>query len=311
MAKPDFWQNKEIAERKIQRFDQLKEELNRWENLNKIFVELSERADQKLVTQLEKEINDLEKLIYFSGPYDKNNALLSLHAGTGGTDAQDWTEMLLRMYLRFCEKRGWKVRIIDESRGTEAGIKSATLEIEGQYAYGFLKAEAGVHRLVRISPFDAEKMRHTSFALVQVLPELEEVEVEIKPEDLKIETFRASAKGGQKVQKTETAVRITHLPTKITVSCQAERSQYQNKERALKILKSKLYQYAQAKQEEEKAILRGELKSISWGNQIRSYVLHPYKMVKDHRTGYETNDVQKILDGDLEELIEDFLKNRR
>ncbi|MGC9048972.1 MAG: peptide chain release factor 2 [Patescibacteria group bacterium] len=305
IAKAEFWRDKEISEKKIQRFNQLKEELNRWENLNKMIAELSGQRNQELIAKAEKEINNLERLTYFSGPCDKNNALLSLHAGAGGTDAQDWAEMLLRMYVRFCEKKGWLAQVIDESRGGEAGIKSATIEIEGQYAYGFLKGEAGVHRLVRISPFDAEKMRHTSFALVQVLPELEEVEIEINPEDLKIETFRASAKGGQKVQKAETAVRITHLPTKITVSCQVERSQYQNKERALKILKSKLYQYYQDKREEEKAILRGELKSISWGNQIRSYVLHPYKMVKDHRTGYETSDVQKILDGDLDELIEE------
>jgi peptide chain release factor 2 len=246
--------------------------------------------------------------LYFKSPYDKNNALIFIHAGTGGTDAQDFSEMLMRMYLRFCEKKGWLTKVIENSLGTEAGIKSATIEVEGLYAYGFLKGESGVHRLIRISPFDAEKLRHTSFALVQVLPELEDVKIEIKPEDLKIETFRASAKGGQHMQKTETAVRITHLPTKIVVTCQTERSQYQNKERALKILKSKLYQYYQAKKEEEKAILKGELKSISWGNQIRSYILHPYKLVKDHRTGFESNKVNEILDGELDELIESYLK---
>jgi peptide chain release factor 2 len=311
MNQPDFWRDKERAEKSVRKLNRLKEDLIKRQDLEKKIEEIERGLSTADLKQIEKELDNLEKIFYFSGPYDKNNALLSLHAGTGGTDAQDWTEMLLRMYLRFCEKKGWSARIIDESRGTEAGIKSATIEIEGQYAYGFLKGEAGVHRLVRISPFDAEKMRHTSFALVQVLPELEEVEIEIKPEELKIETFRASTKGGQNVQKTETAVRITHLPTKITVTCQVERSQYQNKERALKILKSKLYQYAQAKQEEEKAILRGELKSISWGNQIRSYVLHPYKMVKDHRTGYETSDVQKILDGNLDEVIESYLKLRK
>lgn len=301
MSAPQFWQNKEKAEKQVQNLNRLKKDLDKWQELEK---KIEEGVD---LEKVERELADLEKLTYFSGFYDRNNALLSLHAGTGGTDAQDWAEMLLRMYLRFCQKKNWLARVIDESRGSEAGIKSAIVEIEGEYAYGFLKGETGVHRLVRISPFDAEKMRHTSFALVQILPELEEVEVEIKPEDLKIETFRASAKGGQKVQKTETAVRIIHLPTKITVACQVERSQHQNKERAMKILKSKLHQYAQSKQEEEKAVLRGELKSISWGNQIRSYILHPYKMIKDHRTDYETSDVQKVLDGDLDEIIENYL----
>ncbi len=251
----------------------------------------------------------MENLIqYLDGPYDKNNAILSLHAGAGGTDAQDWTEMLLRMYQRFAEKKKWKVFLINESRGGEAGIKSATLEIVGPYAYGLLKSEAGVHRLVRISPFDAEKMRHTSFALVDVLPEIPEPKIEIKDKDLKIETFRASAKGGQNVQKVETAVRITHLPTKITVTCQAERSQHQNKERALKILKSKLYQFEKAKKEEEKEKIRGHVPPASWGYQIRSYILHPYKMVKDHRTNYKEDDPQKVLDGELEKFIEAYLK---
>lgn len=252
-------------------------------------------------------MNSLEK--FLTEPYDKNNAILSFHAGAGGTDAQDWTEMLMRMYQRFAEKKKWKVFLIDESRGSEAGIKSATLEIVGQYAYGFLKAESGVHRLVRISPFDAEKMRHTSFALVDILPEIPNPKIAIKEKDLKIETFRASAKGGQNVQKVESAVRITHLPTKIVVNCQAERSQYQNKERALKILKSKLYQFEMAKKEEEKERIRGRVLPASWGYQIRSYVLHPYKMVKDHRTNYETGEVQKILDGDLDQFIEKYLKS--
>jgi len=209
------------------------------------------------------------------------------------------------------KKKKWRVFLIDESPGTEAGIKSATLEIVGPYAYGFLRAEAGVHRLVRISPFDAEKMRHTSFALVDVLPEIPNPKMEIKDKDLKIETFRASAKGGQHVQKVETAVRITHLPTKISVSCQAERSQHQNKERALKILKSKLYQFETAKKEEEKERLRGRVLPASWGYQARSYVLHPYKMVKDHRTGYQTSEVQAVLDGYLDELIEIYLRVER
>jgi peptide chain release factor 2 len=251
----------------------------------------------------------MEDLLKFLiGPYDKNNAILSLHAGAGGTDAQDWTEMLLRMYQRFAEKKKWRVFLIDESRGGEAGIKSAILEIIGPYVYGFLKGEAGVHRLVRISPFDAEKMRHTSFALVNVLPEIPDPKIEIKEKDLKIEFYRASGHGGQNVQKVESAVRITHLPTKIVVSCQAERSQYQNKERALRILKSKLYQFEKAKKEEEKEKIRGRILPASWGYQVRSYVLHPYKMVKDHRTGYETNQIQKVLNGYLDELIESYLK---
>jgi len=248
---------------------------------------------------------------FLNGPYDKNNAILSLHAGAGGTDACDWTEMLLRMYQRFAEKKKWKVFLIDQSRGSEAGIKSATLEIIGSYAYGFLKSESGVHRLVRISPFDAEKMRHTSFALVDVLPEIPNPKIEIKEKDLKIETFRASGHGGQNVQKVESAVRITHLPTKITVSCQVERSQHQNKERAMKILFSKLYQFTQAKKEEEKERIRGRILPASWGYQIRSYVLHPYKMVKDHRTNYEESNPQKVLDGGLDKFIETYLKNKK
>ncbi len=243
------------------------------------------------------------------GEYDKNNAIVSFHAGAGGTDAQDWTEMLLRMYQRFAEKKKWKVFLVDESRGQEAGIKSATLEIVGPYAYGFLKSESGVHRLVRISPFDAEKMRHTSFALVDVLPEIPNPKIEIKDKDLKTETYRASGHGGQNVQKIESAVRLIHLPTKIAVSCQTERSQAQNKERAMKILVSKLYQFALAKKEEEKERLRGRVLPASWGYQIRSYVLQPYKMVKDLRSGYETSDVQKILDGDLGEIIASHLKS--
>jgi len=238
-----------------------------------------------------------------NGEYDKNNAIVSFHAGAGGTDAQDWTEMIMRMYSRFADKKKWRVFLIDESRGNEAGIKSATLEIVGPFAYGFLKVEAGVHRLVRISPFDAEKMRHTSFSLVDVMPEIPNPKIEIKDKDLKVETYRSSGHGGQNVQKIESAVRIIHLPTKISVSCQTERSQAQNKERAMKILASKLYQFALAKKEEERERIRGRVLPASWGYQIRSYVLQPYKMVKDLRSNYETSDVDKILNGDLGEII--------
>jgi len=243
-----------------------------------------------------------------TGEYDRNSAILSFHAGAGGTDAQDWTEMLMRMYQRYAEKKKWKVSLIDESRGGEAGIKSATLEIIGQLAYGFLKAEAGVHRLVRISPFDAEKMRHTSFALVDVLPEIPNIKMEIKDKDLKVENYRASGHGGQNIQKVESAVRITHLPTKIVVSCQVERSQAQNREKAMKILVSKIYQFNQAKKEEEKERIRGRVLPASWGYQARSYVLHPYKMVKDHRTNYEESDPQKVLNGGLDGFIEAYFQ---
>ncbi len=326
IARPEFWQNRIRAEKISRELSGLKEKVEQWEGIGKSINDCLEIArfderDQtaslhkgieKQFSKIEKQLNDFEKLIFLNGEYDQGNALVSIFAGAGGVDAQDWAEMLLRMYLRFAEKRGWRTQIIDRSKGLEAGIKSVVFEVEGEYAYGFLKSEAGVHRLVRISPFDAEQMRHTSFALVEVLPELDEIEeVDINPDDLKIDTFLASGHGGQNVQKNETAIRITHLPSKIAVSCQAERSQVQNKERALRILKSKLYQYAQAAQEEEKAKLRGEFKSVSWGNQIRSYVLQPYHLVKDLRTGYETNEVDKILDGDLEQIIESYLRNKK
>ncbi|MDD2646611.1 MAG: peptide chain release factor 2 [Patescibacteria group bacterium] len=248
---------------------------------------------------------------FLNGEYDKNSVVISFHAGVGGTDAQDWTEMLRRMYWRYAEKKKWKVYLLDESWGSEAGLKSSTLEIVGSYAYGHLKKEAGVHRLVRISPFDAEKMRHTSFALVDVLPEIPNLKIDIKDKDLKIEFYRASGHGGQNVQKVESAVRLTHLPTKITVNCQVERSQAQNKERAMKILASKLYQFHQAKREEEKELLRGRVLPASWGHQARSYVLHPYKMIKDHRSNWETSDVDRILDGNLDDFVLAELKPKQ
>ncbi len=320
MNAPEFWQDKEKAKKISKTFSDFDEEINSWEDLllkTKELLELSELGDEDMQKEIEdryfelkKEFGRLEFNLLFSGKYDSHNAILSIHAGAGGVEAQDWAEMLLRMYLRFGEKRGWRVKILDESRGSEAGIKSATLSIEGSYAYGWLKGEAGVHRLVRISPFDAEQMRHTSFALVEVLPELEEVEIKIDPKDLRIDTYLSSGHGGQSVQTTYSAVRIVHEPTGITVSCQNERSQQQNKETAMKILRSKLFKHYLEKQEKEKQELRGDVLPAEWGSQIRSYVLHPYKMVKDHRTDWQSDDPDKILDGDLDEMIEAYLKQR-
>lgn len=306
----------------------LKNKLSDWEKLKKEINDLleivrldEEDKDVSLREEIEKKSRELEEKfakmefqVLFSGKYDEHNVIMAIHAGAGGVDAMDFAGMLLRMYLRFAEKKGFKARILDESRGAEAGIKSVTLEIKGPCAYGNLKSEYGVHRLVRISPFDAEKMRHTSFALVEVLPEIEEIdekEIIIRPEDLRIDTFLSSGHGGQSVQTTYSAVRIVHLPTKIMVSCQNERSQAQNKETALKILKAKLFQLEEEKQQKEKQKLRGEYKSAEWGNQIRSYVLHPYHMVKDLRTDYEVGDPDKVLNGELDGFIEAYLKSTK
>lgn len=251
----------------------------------------------------------MEFAVLLSGEYDSSNAIVSLHAGTGGVDAQDWCEMLERMLLRFCEQKNWKVALVDRTMGTEAGIKSATYNIRGRWAYGYLKSESGVHRLVRISPFDAEAMRHTSFALVEVIPELPETHgFDIQDGDLKIDVFRSSGPGGQGVNTTDSAVRIAHIPTNTIVTCQNERSQHQNRETAMKILKSKLHKMEIEAKEAEERKLRGEAQTAEWGKQIRSYVLQPYKMVKDHRTNYETQEVDKVLDGDLEGFMESYLR---
>ena len=278
--------------------------------------ELLELEDEGLAEELaaeleglEKELAQLEDRILLSGEYDDRDALLSIHAGAGGTEAQDWAEMLLRMYLRWADQAGYKTQVLDLTPGEEAGIKSVTVEVKGPYAYGYLQSEKGVHRLVRISPFDAAKRRHTSFALVEVMPSVEEdPRIEIRPEDLKIEFFRASGHGGQHVNMTDSAVRITHLPTGIVVSCQNERSQHQNRATAMKILKARLLEHELQRQQEEMRRLKGEHVSAGWGNQIRSYVLHPYKMVKDLRTGYETSDTQRVLDGDLTPFMEAYLR---
>jgi len=322
MQQSNFWDDQEKAAKISQQAADLKEEIDQWENLKKSVNDLAvlakDTSDQELIKEikqeykkLQKKYYDLEFLLLFSSKFDAKNAILAIHAGTGGVDAQDWTEMLLRMYLRFCERKDFRVEILDKQAGKEAGIKSVTLEIKGKMAYGLLKSEAGTHRLVRISPFDAEAMRHTSFALVEVMPDLgADSSIKIKDDDLRIDFFRSSGPGGQSVNTTDSAVRIVHLPTKISVSCQSERSQHQNKERAMQILQSKLHTLEQQKQAQTKQALRGEFHEAKWSNQIRSYVLQPYKLVKDHRTGYKTNNVEAVLDGKLQGFIEEYLKKR-
>lgn len=262
------------------------------------------------IVELEKDIDKLEFKILLGGEYDRSDVILAIHSGAGGVDAQDWAEMLLRMYLRWAEKNGFKARIVDESRGQEAGIKSATVEISGPYAFGYLKSEAGVHRLVRLSPFNSDNLRQTSFALVEILPVIEEIkDVVIDPKDLRIDVYRSSGAGGQSVNTTDSAVRITHIPTGVVATCQNERSQIQNREQAMKILRAKLHQKYLSEKEAEKQKLRGEFTSVEWGSQIRSYVVHPYKMVKDHRTKHETADAEGVLDGNLIGFMEAYLKN--
>lgn len=323
MSEQAFWQDQARARTVTAEHDDYKTELITWESLlreaeDALELASADQADQsvnlrkdleKVYAQLLKRLEQFEFKKFLSAKYDDANVLLALHAGAGGTDAQDWAEMLRRMYLRFCDQMGWKTEIVDESRGGEAGLKSSLLKVTGRYAYGYLKCEAGVHRLVRISPFDGEKMRHTSFALVEVLPELPDVgEVEIDPKDLRIDTFMSSGHGGQSVNTTYSAVRLVHIPTNITVTCQNERSQMQNKETALKYLRAKLWQLEWSKQQAEKQKLRGEFKSAEWGNQARSYVLHPYKLVKDHRTEFESTNPDAVLNGELSQFIEARLK---
>jgi peptide chain release factor 2 len=274
--------------------------------------------DDSLRAELETEIKaletDLDKRAFttmFSGPYDHDDAILAIHAGAGGTDSQDWAGMLLRMFLRWAEDQGFRAEILDSTPGEEAGIKSVTIAVGGRYAFGYLRSEKGVHRLVRLSPFDAAHRRHTSFALIEVLPQvsMDEADVEIQPGDIKMDVFRSSGAGGQNVQKNATAVRLTHIPTGIVVTCQHERSQSQNREFAMKILRARLLELRTAERDEERAILRGEYTKAEWGSQIRSYVLHPYQMVKDHRTDHETGNTQSVLDGDLNGFMEAYLKS--
>ena len=299
----------------------LREEVEFWRKHTSHIHDLTELArlgDDSLRDELEAEITALEAELHkrsfaamLSGPYDHDDAILAIHAGAGGTDSQDWADMLQRMYLRWAEDQGFTTEILDTTPGEEAGIKSVTIAVGGRYAYGYLRSEKGVHRLVRLSPFDAAHRRHTSFALIEVLPQvsMEEADIEINPGDIKMDVFRSSGAGGQNVQKNATAVRITHLPTGIVVTCQNERSQSQNREFAMKILRARLLELRQAEREEERAVLRGEYTKAEWGSQIRSYVLHPYQMVKDHRTDYETGNAQAVLDGQLDEFIDFYLRS--
>lgn len=325
-AQPDFWENSQEASKINQEIQWLREEIFK---LSKIETELGEMGeflkilsetnsdDQTEIKEIEKKIKETEKSLteleaksLFRGKYDHSNAIISIHSGAGGIDAQDWAEMLMRMYLRFSEKQKLKVKILDQSSGQEAGIKSATFEVSGQFAYGNLKSEAGVHRLVRLSPFNADNLRQTSFALVEVLPIIKEMkDVQINHQDLRVDVYRSSGAGGQGVNTTDSAVRITHFPSGIVVTCQNERSQMQNKEEALKILKAHLHQKHLEETEKEKAKIRGDFVSAEWGRQIRSYVLHPYKLVKDHRTKWETTEVSKVLEGEIGSFIEAYLKN--
>ena len=271
-------------------------------------ADLGAQIDQS-TQELSKEIDQLEFQLMLSGQYDKRPAILAIHAGAGGTEAQDWAQMLLRMYLRWGERHGYKTEILDETPGEEAGVKSVTIELRGPYAYGYLKSERGVHRLVRLSPFDAAHRRHTSFALVEVMPEPEEAaKVQINPDDLRIDVFRSSGAGGQNVQKTSTAVRVTHIPSGIVVTCQNERSQLQNRETALTILAARLAEIEEQKRESERLAIKGEHVEAGWGNQIRSYVLHPYNMVKDHRTNSETSNPTAVLDGEIDPFMESYLQ---
>jgi len=307
----------------MRQLSELKEQTQSWHELKQRVEELAElinlsleEKDASLQQEIHSEIEQiapyLERLefqLLLGGEYDKRNAILAIHAGAGGTESQDWAEMLLRMYLRWAEKSDYQANVLDTSPGEEVGIKSAMLEIKGSYAYGYLKSEHGVHRLVRLSPFDSDHARHTSFVMVEVLPQVAQaMEVKINPDELRVDTFRSSGPGGQHVQKTSTAVRLTHLPTGITASCQSQRSQLQNKEVALRVLQSRLLELERAKRAEERAQLKGDVLAMAWGNQIRSYVLHPYKMVKDHRTGYETSNANLVLDGELEEFIQAYLR---
>lgn len=320
---PGFWDDNDKAQKVIDeanelksKVDQLGELESKFEDLQVAYELVKEENDADLKAELDQSLeeataafNRYETRLLLSGKHDRNNAILELHPGAGGTEAQDWAQMLLRMYTRWAEAKGFTVETLDYLPGDEAGVKSVTLLIKGPDAYGYLKAEKGIHRLVRISPFDAAGRRHTSFVSCDVVPELsDDIDIDIKPEDVKMDVFRSSGAGGQHINKTSSAVRLTHIPTGIVVSCQSERSQFQNRDQAMKMLKSRLYQMEEEKKEAEKAALRGEQKEIGWGSQIRSYVFHPYTMVKDHRTNVEVGDVNRVMDGDLDPFIDAYLR---
>ncbi|MFZ6020928.1 MAG: peptide chain release factor 2 [Chloroflexota bacterium] len=319
---PTLWDNPARAQQLMKKLSSLREEVHDWEKLQQRIADLLDLAkmeDESLLPDIEQEVDDLRKILeqkelntLLSGPYDQGNALLAIHAGAGGTDSQDWAAMLQRMYLRWAERSGYATEILDMTEGEEAGIKSITIAVNGKYAYGYLKSEKGVHRLVRLSPFDAAHRRHTSFALVEVLPEIEDdEEIVINPDDVRIDIFKSSGAGGQNVQKNATAVRLLHLPTGIIITCQNERSQIQNRENAFRVLRARLAALKQEQQEKELEALRGEYQKAEWGSQIRSYVLHPYQLVKDHRTDYETGNTQAVLDGELDGFIEAYLRWKR
>ena len=323
MSDPDFWNDPESARDISQEATQLKDAVEGYKKLvtdveeAKLMLEMSideedtsmESELTAMVEQLTHEVEHREVLLLLSGEYDKNNAILTFHAGAGGTEAQDWCSMLIRMYLRWAEKHGYSISLMDEQVGDEAGIKSATFLIKGENAFGYMKSEKGVHRLVRISPFDSAARRHTSFCAVDVMPEIDEtVEINLDMKDVQVDTYRASGAGGQHINKTDSAVRMTHTPTGIVVQCQSERSQIQNREQCLKLLRAKLFELELEKQAELKEQLGGTYQAIEWGSQIRSYVFHPYNMVKDHRTSVETGNVQSVMDGNLDQFMEGFLK---
>ncbi len=325
MSMPDFWNDQNAAQTVINEANALKDQVNEFVNLNDSYENLEltyqlvkEEPDADLqaeldeeIQQLSKSLSDFELQLLLSEPYDKNNAILELHPGAGGTESQDWGSLLLRMYTRWAEKKGFKVETLDYLPGDEAGIKSVTLLIKGHNAYGYLKAEKGVHRLVRISPFDSSGRRHTSFVSCEIMPEFnDDIEIDIRSEDLKIDTYRASGAGGQHINTTDSAVRITHLPTNTVVTCQTERSQIKNREQAMKMLKSKLYQLEIEKQQAELDEIRGEQKEIGWGSQIRSYVFHPYSMVKDHRTNVEVGNTGSVMDGEIDMFIDAYLRSK-
>ena len=323
MAAPDFWNDVDNANKLTQRSRQLQNKLERYNKLKSRFDDLGaliemaeEEQDDSLVDEIKAETASVGEAIetmrmeqMLKGPYDAVNAVLSLHAGAGGTEAQDWTQMLYRMYVRYCEGRGWTVRELDMLDGDEAGVKSVTFEVDGENAYGYLKAEKGVHRLVRISPFDSSGRRHTSFSSLDVTPIFDDDagDIKIEPDDIRVDTFRASGAGGQHINKTSSAIRITHIPTNTVVQCQNERSQLQNKETAMRMLRGKLLELQEREREEQMLQIKGEMKKIEWGSQIRSYVFQPYTLVKDHRTGAENGNIQAVMDGDLEPFIHAYL----